>query len=114
MWYTRTPITLQQVPLEVEIPRGASLRSVTNSLQRAGVEVRRREFELLVRAFGRERDMKAGNYLLTREPTPLELLDKLTRGDVTQAEVRLIEGWTFVQFRNALDSHPDLKHDTKG
>src|SRR5262245_13071565 len=88
MWYTRTPIALQQVPLEVEIPRGASLRLVTNSLQKAGVSIHRREFELLVRAFGRERDLKAGNYLLTRQPTPLELLDKLTRGDVTQAEVR--------------------------
>jgi UPF0755 protein len=114
MWYTRTPIALQQVPLEVEIPRGASLRLVTNSLEKAGVGIHRREFELLVRAFGRERDLKAGNYLLTRQPTPLELLDKLTRGDVTQAEVRLIEGWTFLQFRNALDSHADLKHDTKG
>jgi UPF0755 protein len=67
-----------------------------------------------VRGFGRERDLKAGNYLLARAPTPIELLDKLTRGDVTQAEVRLIEGWTFTQFRDALDAHADLKHDTKG
>jgi UPF0755 protein len=76
--------------------------------------VRRREFLLLVRAFGRERDLKAGNYLLAKAPTPIELLDKLTRGDVTQAEVKLIEGWTFTQFRNVLDEHPNLRHDTKG
>src|SRR5258708_29495699 len=44
----------------------------------------------------------------------MELLDKLTRGDVAQAEVRLIEGWTFSQFRMALDSSPDLRHDTSG
>ena len=46
--------------------------------------------------------------------TPLQLLSKLTRGDVTQAEIRLIEGWTFAQFRAALDASPDLRHDTKG
>jgi len=113
-WYLRSPLTMRQAPLEVEVPRGATVRSVINSLENAGLQVRRREFLLLVRGFGRERDLKAGNYLLSRAPTPLELLDKLTRGDVTQAEVRLIEGWTFTQFRNALDAHPDLKHDTKG
>ena len=41
-------------------------------------------------------------------------LKSLTRGDVMQAEVRLIEGWTFAQFRAALDASPDLKHDTRG
>jgi UPF0755 protein len=113
-WYLRTPLAMRQAPLEVEIPRGATVRSAINSLENAGLHTRRREFLLLVRAFGRERDLKAGNYLLARAPTPIELLDKLTRGDVTQAEVRLIEGWTFTQFRNALDAHQDLKHDTKG
>jgi UPF0755 protein len=28
--------------------------------------------------------------------------------------VRLIEGWTFAQFRAALDASPDLRHDTLG
>jgi UPF0755 protein len=112
-WYATTPLEMRQAPLEVEIPRGASLRSIANILENAGLQVNRREFLLLVRAFGRERDIKAGNYLLARAPTPLELLAKLTRGDVAQAEVRLIEGWTFGQFRAALDAHPDLKHDSK-
>ena len=113
-WYARTPLAMRQAPLEVEIPRGATLRSIVNSLESAGLRVHRRQFELLVRAFGRERDIKAGNYLLAKAPTPLELLEKLTRGDVMQAEVRLIEGWTFAQFRSALDAHADLKHDTRG
>jgi UPF0755 protein len=114
IWYTRTPLAMRQAPLEVEIPRGATLRSTITSLENAGLQVHRREFVLLARAFGRERDLKAGNYLFVRAPTPVELLEKLTRGDVTQAEARLIEGWTFTQFRGLLDGHPDLRHDTKG
>ena len=71
------------------------------------------QFEALARALGRQRDIKAGNYQLAEPVTPLELLEKLTRGDVTQAEVRLIEGWTFAQFRAALDASADLRHDSK-
>ena len=33
---------------------------------------------------------------------------------MTQAETRLIEGWTFAQFRSQLDASPDLRHDTQG
>jgi UPF0755 protein len=76
--------------------------------------MRRREFELLARSMGKVRGIKAGSYEISQPVTPLQLLDKLTRGDVTQAEVRLIEGWTFAQFRAALDASPHLRHDTKG
>ena len=113
-WYATTPLEMAGVPTEVEIPPGAGLRAAVRQLERAGVDVRRREFELLARALGRERGIKAGNYFLTQAPTPLELLEKLTRGDVMQAELRLIEGWTFAQFRAELDASADLRHDTKG
>ena len=113
-WYAATPVPVSRLPVEVEIPRGASLRTAMDQLQTAGIGLRRTEFELLARALGRERGIKAGNYQLTEAPTPVELLDKLTRGDVSQAEVRLIEGWTFAQLRAALDASPDLRHDTAG
>jgi UPF0755 protein len=113
-WYAYTPVALGKLPVEVEIPRGASLRTAMDQLQKAGVRVRRVEFELLARALGRERSIKAGNYQIAEAVTPVELLDKLTRGDVSQAEVRLIEGWTFAQFRAALDASADLRHDTAG
>jgi len=113
-WYASTPVAVGRLPVEVEIPRGASLRTAMDQLQKAGVGVRRLEFELLARALGRERGIKAGNYQITEAVTPVELLDKLTRGDVSQAEVRLIEGWTFAQFRAALDASADLRHDTAG
>src|SRR4051812_4193227 len=100
--------------IEIEIPAGMRLRGSVALLQRSGVRVRPMHFEALARLLGRERDIKAGNYLLTAPITPVDLLDKLTRGDVTQADIRLIEGWTFAQFRQALDANADLRHDTKG
>jgi len=113
-WYLGTPVTVSQYPVEVEIPRGAGFRAALVELERSGVTMRRYEFELLARAAGKVRNVKAGSYEISQPVTPIQLLDKLTRGDVTQAEVRLIEGWTFAQFRAALDASPDLRHDTKG
>jgi UPF0755 protein len=113
-WYVATPVSLGRLPVEVEIPRGAGFRTAVDQLEKAGVGVRRYEFEVLARALGRSRDIKAGNYQIAEALTPVELLDKLTRGDVAQAELRLIEGWTFSQFRAALDASPDLRHDTTG
>ena len=113
-WYVNTPLAMTSLPLELDIPPGTGFRATMDLLERSGIRVRRYEFELLARALGRVRNLKAGSYELAEPVTPLELLDKLTRGDVTQAEVRLIEGWTFAQVRAALDASADLRHDTAG
>jgi UPF0755 protein len=113
-WYVTSPLKTAGLPAEFEIAPGSGFRSAAEQLEKSGIAVRRYEFEILARALGKERDIKAGSYELTSAVTPIELLEKLTRGDVTQAEVRLIEGWTFAQFRAALDASPDLRHDTLG
>jgi UPF0755 protein len=113
-WYVSSPLEVTKLPADIEIPPGTGFRAAVAQLDRAGVKVRPLHFEALARAMRRERDIKAGNYLIAGPITPMELLQKLTRGDVAQAEVRVIEGWTFSQFRAALDSSPDLRHDTSG
>ena len=113
-WYVSAPLAVATLPVEVEIPRGATLRGVMDALEKAGIQPRRLEFETLARVLRKERGIKAGSYEIAEPVTPVELLEKLTRGDVTQAEVRLIEGWTFAQFRAALDASPHLRHDTTG
>src|SRR5580765_232562 len=113
-WYVSTPLTLASVPVEVEIARGASLRGVMDALESAGIRLRRFEFEILARALRKERAIKAGSYEIAEPVTPTELLEKLTRGDVTQAEVRLIEGSPSGQFRDPPDARPDVRHHAAG
>ena len=113
-WYATTPLELARLPLDFEIAPGTRLRGAIEQLERSGVRLKRYEFEMLARALRGERAIKAGSYELTQDTTPRQLLDKLTRGDVTQAEVRLIEGWTFAQFRELLNASPDLRHDSAG
>jgi len=112
--YATTPVAAGKLPAEFEIAPGMRLRAATRRIEAAGVGIGRPQFELLARALGRAEDVKAGSYELAAAPTPLELLDKLTRGDVTQAEVRFIEGWTFRQIRAALDESPFVRHDMQG
>jgi UPF0755 protein len=112
-WYVETPLTIRKLPVEFEIPEGTRFRGAARILEDAGVQVGPLQFEALARALGRAQQIKAGSYELTTPLKPLELLGKLTRGDVTQAEVKFIEGWTFRQVRAALDESPNLRHDTR-
>ena len=113
-WYASTPVAVRALPAEFDISPGMRFRGAAQRLDESGIAVGRLQFELLARALGRAQDVKAGSYELAAAPTPLELLDKLTRGDVTQAEVRFIEGWNIRQLRGALDANTFLRHDTQG
>lgn len=113
-WYLATPVAVAKLPATFDIPPGAGFRAATQRIEDAGIRAGRIRFELLARALGRDPDIKAGSYELASAPTPMELLDKLTRGDVTQAEVKFIEGWTFRQLRAALDAHANVRHDSQG
>jgi UPF0755 protein len=113
-WYVATPVPARTLPVEFEIPPGSGFRAAVQRIESAGIEVGAIRFELLARALGRAQNIKAGSYELASAPTPLELLEKLTRGDVMQSELTVVEGWTFRQMRAALDAHPAVRHDTQG
>jgi len=105
---------MARLPIEFEVAQGASFRTAAQKMEEQGILVGRYQFELFARLLQRDADIKAGSYELTASVTPMQLLDKLTRGDVTQADVKAIEGWTFRQMRAALDASPFLRHDTLG
>lgn len=113
-WYVQHPLDVARYPAGFNIVPGSGLRAAARQIEAGGVSLQRRQFELLVRLLGRSQDIKAGSYELTAAVTPLELLDKLTRGDVTQAELVLIEGWTFRQMRAAIEGNPALRGDSRG
>ncbi len=111
LWYVGSPVATRALPAEFELAQGVRFRAAAQRIEDAGIGVGAWRFELLARALGRAGDIKAGSYELSAASTPLELLDKLTRGDVLQAELKVIEGWTFAQMRAALDGHPGVRHD---
>lgn len=111
-YFAMTPLALDNSPADFVIKPGSPLRSASRQIEEAGIPLPAWQFSLLGRVLGRAAEIKAGSYEIVRGTTPLQLLDKLTRGDVTQGEIVLLEGWTFRQFRLVLDAHPHVRHDT--
>jgi UPF0755 protein len=113
-WLVTSPLELNGERLDFQITPGSSLRSAARDISAAGVNVHPMQLIVLAKVLGVEANIKAGSYEIVRGISLLELLSKLTRGDVTQTEIAFIEGWSFRQWRQRLDAHPELRHDTKG
>ncbi|MGH8707153.1 MAG: endolytic transglycosylase MltG [Burkholderiales bacterium] len=113
-WYAFAPVSAPTLPVEFEVPPGSGLRATVRVLEKAGLDVRPLHFEIYARLTGRAAAIKAGNYEITAPSSPAELLDKLSRGAVMQAELRIIEGWSFSELRASLDASPFLRHDMEG
>ncbi|KWR87920.1 endolytic transglycosylase MltG [Cupriavidus sp. IDO] len=113
-WWARQPLALSSSPLEVVIKPNSSVASVGRQIQRGGVAMDPRLFALLVRLSGHGPDLKAGGYTFEAGATPLSVIGKLARGEVTHYVVTVIEGWEFRKMRAAVDASPALRHDTSG
>jgi UPF0755 protein len=113
-WWVKQPVGLKTTPIEVVIKPNSSVTSVARQLARGGVDIDERLFVLLVRLKQNTADLKAGGYEFAQGATPLTILDKLVRGEVTRYVVTIIEGWDFRRMRATIDAHPALRHDTKG
>ncbi len=105
-------LPLNSARVSFTIPAGASLQSVAQRMESAGVEMPAWQLTWFGRLMGRASTIKAGSYEIERGITAIELINKLTRGEVSMADVLLVEGKTFAQWRAALNEHPDLAHDS--
>ncbi len=113
LWFALRPLPLAgQQTIDFSIPFGSSLRVTSRLMSDAGLGFEPWQFTLLARMLRQSTAIKAGSYEVTQGVTPLQLLNKLTRGDVSQGELQFIEGMNFRQLREAINAHPDLKHET--
>lgn len=109
-----TPLNIAAGGLDYTVAPGTSMKSLAYDLQRRGV-LKHPGYLVLLARWNRVSDrIQAGEYALTPEMTPKQLLDKLVAGKVLQHSLTLVEGWTFNQMMNAIDGDPDLKHTLKG
>ncbi len=113
-WWLNQPLELAADTVEVSIEPGTAPREIAQAWVQAGV---RASPLLLYESFrwsGQARRIRAGSYEIGRGVTPAELLNKMVRGDETLAVVRLVDGWTFRQFRAELAKAEALKPTTAG
>lgn len=113
-WWASQPLALRTSPLDFHVAAGSTLRSAIGEMRAAGIRVEPTLLTVLARFNRADTGIKAGSYAVSEGITPMQLLDKLLKGKVTQGELVLVEGWTFRQWRKRLDAHADLKHDAQG
>ena len=113
-YYVTRPLNVPALPFDFSLLPGSSLKSVAKQMKQAGVLDDEQSFVLLGRALGLAGHIKPGNYQLTKQPSLYELLQIVNKGRVAQSDLTIIEGWTFKQFRNAMNSAPKLNHDSAG
>jgi len=108
-WWLNRPMDLSADSVELSIELGKSPREIAQAWVQAGVQEPADYLYQWFRWSGVSRKIRAGSYEIGRGVTPIDLLDKMVRGDQTLAVVRLIEGWTFRQFRAELAKAEALK-----
>jgi UPF0755 protein len=111
-WVTRQltqPLPLAAPSIELSIEPGTTPRAIARNWVDAGVQVEPWMLYQWFRWSGRSSAIRAGNYELTQGMSARDLLRMMVRGDERLSTVRLIEGWTFKQFRAELAQAAGLK-----
>jgi UPF0755 protein len=112
-WWCLRELPLNTPVVDLSIEPQTPVRGIAQAVVDAGVDVNAAVLYAFLRASGQSRKLRAGSYELSQGDTPLDLLRKLSRGEESLKAVSLIDGWTFRQFRAALNKAEGLKHDTK-
>lgn len=112
-WWLQQPLALAKPSIELSIETGNSPRDIAQAWVDAGVQTDARWLYAWFRASGQARRIRAGSYEIHAGTTPRGLLEALVQGRETLQIVRLTEGWTVRQMRQALAAAPGLKPVTR-
>lgn len=108
------PLKVPAGGYELIVAPGTTLNQFTKQLHKSGLL----SHPLLLRGYliykGNTRLIKAGEYRVEQGTTPLQLLDKIFKGEVTQYSFTIIEGWQTSQVIAALQQHPKIKATLTG
>ncbi|MGQ9830447.1 MAG: endolytic transglycosylase MltG [Thermochromatium sp.] len=88
-----------------DVPRGMSLRTLARGLSEQGVIDRPLYFMALALLRGDQGRIQSGEYALTPDMTPADILDLFTSGRVVEYSLTLVEGLTFRQALAAIERH---------
>ncbi len=110
---TTKPLVLTS-PQLFEVKPGASLGQVANALKARGLIDYPRYLSWWGRWNGVSGQLHVGEYHIEPGMTVLTLLDHMVKGQVLQHSLTVIEGWTFKQLMQAINSNEKLLHTLKG
>src|SRR6185436_12194090 len=107
-------VRLPQSPYEFTVHAGQGLKAVAARLAADGVLAEGESLWIVGRLLGKGRHIQAGTYRLEEPLTPVQIIDKLERGEVVVMELLFREGTTWSQWIAAINAHPKIKHTLAG
>ena len=108
-----TPLALTS-PQVFEVKQGASLAQVAYALKARELIDNPRYLTLWGRLRGAAGQLRVGEYRIEPGMTALTLLDRIVKGQVIQYSLTIVEGWTFKQMMQAVESDDKLQHTLTG
>ncbi len=102
------------VPVRVELLPGEPLRAILLQLQRQGALRHARLVEWDLRLHGQRPRVQAGTYEIAPHASAHSIIEQFVAGRVVLEQLTVVEGWTFLQLRRALDAHSALTHGLRG
>ncbi len=112
--FIHTPLAIGASPLHYEIKAGTSLKTIAADLHRRGILAHPYYLVWLAQWQGKAQQIKAGEYEIKPGTTTPELLELWVAGRVVEYSLTIVEGWTFKQFREAVQRHPALQQTLTG
>jgi UPF0755 protein len=109
MWTQWQKPSLNQVPVVIEVPKGANLRTMGKTLQNTGILQSGRYFHWYCRITGKGTNLKAGHFEIPPQSTMAQIAQILTSGMEASIRVTIPEGWASWEiFAVYKDHFPDL------
>ena len=81
----------------IYVPPGANAAKVAGMLKEQGVLHTKLPFRLWLRRHGLDRSLKAGEYRFSGRTTPIEIAERLSRGDIYFRSITVPEGLTAME-----------------
>jgi UPF0755 protein len=111
-WYSPGQM-LEQSEVVVVAP-GASMSRIADNLEQAGLIRSPSWFAVMARLTGADRAVRAGHYKIDGEMSPRALMRLLISGEAHSYRVTLVEGKTFAELLEVIQSHPNVISELSG
>ena len=106
--YLNQPLDI--VEQNIEIMPGSGFSQITAQFHQRDIISNPLVWKIYARITSKAKRVQAGEYQLDAGVTPIELLEKLVKGDVVLHQITLVEGWSFTQLLQTLQANKKLEH----
>ncbi len=113
MHFLFTSLHISETDLDIEIEAGSSLKKIAFQLVDEKILSEPWRFILLAKALGQSTKLIPGNYLLTPDITPYQLLNYLIEGRAKEGSITFIEGQNLQAMIENIKSNDRLKKTLK-